>query len=170
MMKALNANLPVDVSVVHSEVVDPSFHARYSASYRRYCYTIYNAPHRSPLFLRYAWHVPHKLNIEQMQAAASVLVGSHDFSTFGTPPDEMGHCIREIISISIKRTPVPSAGPSPFADSPSSAPTSASTAYTCVADVSVPSSSCNSPDSTASAQLQTDSSSPGSNGMGSSVI
>ena len=125
-MRALNDRLPRDVSAVHSDLVDPSFHSRYSASYRRYRYTIFNAPHRSPLLSRYAWHVPDKLNIEQMQAAANVLVGTHDFSTFGSPPDgENGHCIREIVSITVDRTPAPSAGPRPF-NSPSSSSAAAS--------------------------------------------
>jgi tRNA pseudouridine38-40 synthase len=125
MMRALNARLPKDVSVVHAEEVDSHFHSRYSASYRRYAYHIYNAPHRSPLFSRYAWHVPEKLSVERMQAAANMLLGTHDFSTFGSAPDGSGHCIREIVSIRVDRTPAPDAGPNPFGSKASSAAVSA---------------------------------------------
>lgn len=114
MLRAFNAKLPKDVSAVSLEQVDTNFHSRYSASYRRYRYNILNAPHRLPLLSRYSWHVMQRLNVEEMQAAADILVGTHDFSTFGSPPDGEGHCIREIVSISVTRTPVPGAGPTPF--------------------------------------------------------
>jgi len=114
MLRALNAKLPRDISVIDSRQVEPDFHARYSASFRRYRYSIYNAPHRSPLMSRYAWHVAERLDTDQMQEAANVLLGTHDFSTFGSPPDGEGHCIREIISIKIDSSPAPDAGPNPF--------------------------------------------------------
>eukprot|EP00802_Teleaulax_amphioxeia_P015303 Tamp_15390.p1 GENE.Tamp_15390~~Tamp_15390.p1 ORF type:complete len:302 (+),score=22.90 Tamp_15390:529-1434(+) len=115
ILRAFNAKLPKDVSAVSLEQVDANFHSRYSASYRRYRYDILNAPHRLPLLSRYTWHVTERLNVAQMQAAADVLVGTHDFSTFGSPPDGEGHCIREIVSISVTSNPVAGAGPAPFA-------------------------------------------------------
>ena len=128
MLRALNAKLPKDVSAVDSKQVGPSFHARYSASFRRYRYSVYNAPHRSPLLSQYAWHVAEHLDTDQMQRAADLLLGTHDFSTFGSPPDGEGHCIREIISIKIDRSPAPDAGPGPFssASTPSASPVSGS--------------------------------------------
>lgn len=117
MMRALNSKLPRDVSIVQSQLADAHFHARYSASYRRYCYLIYNAPQRSPLFLRHAWHVKEMLDVQRMQDAAKVLVGTHDFSTFGSPPDGSSHCIREIISIDVRKTAAPAAGIGPFSPS-----------------------------------------------------
>jgi len=66
--------------------VGPAFHPRYDARSRSYRYTIYNWPIRSPLFRRSSLHIPVKLDVAGMQAAAQLLVGEHDFATFGQPP------------------------------------------------------------------------------------
>ena len=39
----MNANLPADIAVRWAKVVDDDFHARFSATARRYRYIIYNA-------------------------------------------------------------------------------------------------------------------------------
>jgi len=87
LLRALNANLPPDLAVKSLAVCAPDFHPRFRARGRRYRYAIYNAPVRSPLAVRYAWHVwPPALNVEAMQAASRALVGRHDFAAFGTDP------------------------------------------------------------------------------------
>ena len=88
LLSALNANLPPDLAVRTLSECAADFHPRYSARGRRYRYTIYNSPTRSPLAARYAWHVwPPRLNREAMQEASRALLGAHDFATFGTDPD-----------------------------------------------------------------------------------
>jgi tRNA pseudouridine38-40 synthase len=80
---ATNAHLkPEPVSVLEAEIVPDSFHARTSAQKRHYMYRILNR--RSPPGLDgdRVWHVPWSLDAEVMQAAAQVLVGQHDFTTF----------------------------------------------------------------------------------------
>ena len=58
------------------------FHARFSCIGRRYLYRIANR--RAPLALEAgrAWRVPVLLDAEDMNDAAQVLVGNHDFTTF----------------------------------------------------------------------------------------
>lgn len=70
------------VVVVTSETADDDFHARFSATGRAYAYRIVNR--RAPLtFLKgYRWWVPTPLDADAMHAAAQVLVGRHDFTTF----------------------------------------------------------------------------------------
>jgi tRNA pseudouridine38-40 synthase len=88
LLRALNANLPPDLAVKSLGECAPDFHPRYAARGRRYRYTIYNAPVRSPLAARHAWHVwPPALDLEAMQAASAQLVGRHDFAAFGADPD-----------------------------------------------------------------------------------
>jgi tRNA pseudouridine38-40 synthase len=80
---ALNAHVrPLPVVVLEAEVADPEFHARFSATGRRYLYRILNR--RSPPALEggRVWHVKKPLDVEAMNAAAKVLVGRHDFTTF----------------------------------------------------------------------------------------
>lgn len=80
---ALNHHLkPEPVAVVAAEAVAQDFDARFSATKRHYRYDIVNR--RSPLALMHghAWHVPVPLDAEAMHAAAQMLVGHHDFTTF----------------------------------------------------------------------------------------
>ncbi len=97
LLRALNANLPQDIAVKLVGECAPDFHPRFAARGRRYRYTIYNAPVRSPLVARSAWHVwPSVLNLEAMQAASKSLVGQHDFAAFGSDPEGGNNTIRTI--------------------------------------------------------------------------
>lgn len=80
---AINAHLrPAPVSVLSAEVVDDAFHARFSATGRRYVYRIINR--RAPLALDAgrAWQVGMPLDADAMREAATRLLGHHDFTTF----------------------------------------------------------------------------------------
>ncbi len=80
---ALNAHLrPDPVAVLECEQVAQDFDARFSARGRKYLYRI--CDRRAPLALDRdrAWQVPRKLDAESMHAAAQVLLGKHDFTTF----------------------------------------------------------------------------------------
>lgn len=97
LLRALNANLPQDIAVKSVVECAPDFHPRFSARGRRYRYTIYNAPVRSPLFARSTWHLwPPALNVEAMQAASRLLVGQQDFAAFGADPEGGENTVRTI--------------------------------------------------------------------------
>jgi tRNA pseudouridine38-40 synthase len=83
---AWNAVLPKDIAVWTMEEVGEQFHPRFSAHSRAYQYTIWNNPIRDPLLRRIAFWHPRSLDVDAMVEAARVLVGEHDFATFGTPP------------------------------------------------------------------------------------
>ena len=86
LRNALNASLPDDMAVRDVQGARPDFHPRYDALSRTYVYRLYVAPVRDP-FLRFrAWHLTSPLDIRTIRQAAASLVGTHDFSTFGTPP------------------------------------------------------------------------------------
>ena len=80
---ALNHFLrPNPVVVLDAAVADAEFHARFSAKARHYLFRILNR--RSPPALddKRVWHVSPKLDADAMHAAAQMLVGQHDFTTF----------------------------------------------------------------------------------------
>ena len=81
---ALNAHLIEDSVVVLSAEVpdDPRWHARFSATERRYIYRILNRRAPPALERGRVWHVKKPLDAEAMHAAAQALVGHHDFTTF----------------------------------------------------------------------------------------
>jgi tRNA pseudouridine38-40 synthase len=80
---ALNAHLrPQPVVVLEAEAVDAEFHARFSATGRRYLYRILNRRSPPALEAGRVWHIRKPLDAEAMNAAAKVLIGKHDFTTF----------------------------------------------------------------------------------------
>ncbi|WP_420479691.1 tRNA pseudouridine(38-40) synthase TruA [Brevundimonas sp. FT23028] len=83
VMNAMNAHLITErVSVLDCVGVDDEWHARFSATGRKYLYRILNRPGRPALDLGRVWHVKKPLDADAMQAAAQALVGLHDFTTF----------------------------------------------------------------------------------------
>ena len=80
---AINAHLvPEPIAVVEAEVAAEDFHARFSATGRRYLYRILNRRAPPALDQGRVWHVKKHLDHAAMQAAAQRLVGRHDFTTF----------------------------------------------------------------------------------------
>ncbi|MBI3247020.1 MAG: tRNA pseudouridine(38-40) synthase TruA [Deltaproteobacteria bacterium] len=82
LQHSLNAILPTDIAVKQVEEVPDAFNPRRDARSRQYRYRIWNAPWRSPLWARYSWHLPYPLQVEEMNRAAALLIGDHDFSSF----------------------------------------------------------------------------------------
>lgn len=80
---ALNAHLaPEPVSVLEVEIASLDFHARFSATGRRYAYRILNRRAPPALLAGRVWHVKAPLDAEAMAAGARLLLGRHDFTTF----------------------------------------------------------------------------------------
>lgn len=86
LQRALNATLAADVAIVEIGQAPEGFHPRFSAVSRTYRYTVLNQEWRSPLARRYVWHVVPKLDVDRMAKAGEFLIGTHDFATFGRPP------------------------------------------------------------------------------------
>jgi tRNA pseudouridine38-40 synthase len=104
--RALNANLPETIALQSLTLAEAGFHPRYDARRRAYEYSLYNAPVRHPLLNKYAWHIPLNRALEwaAMQQAAAMLIGSHDFATFGQPP-QGDTTIREVFHSGFSEVP-----------------------------------------------------------------
>ncbi|MBZ0301126.1 MAG: tRNA pseudouridine(38-40) synthase TruA [Anaerolineae bacterium] len=85
LLRALNAVLPDDIAL-QDLAPQPGFHPRFDARSRLYSYTVLIAPQPHPFWRRRAWHIWGNLDYEALHAAAALLVGEHDFATFGHPP------------------------------------------------------------------------------------
>lgn len=84
--RALNAVLDDDVVILEMGSAPEAFHPRFSALGRAYRYTVLNRRQRSALYRRTAWHVGQALDEARMVQASRLLVGTHDFASFGRPP------------------------------------------------------------------------------------
>ncbi|WP_421730646.1 tRNA pseudouridine(38-40) synthase TruA [Brevundimonas sp.] len=83
VMNALNAHLVKEgVAVLDSRLVADDWHARFSATGRRYLFRILNRPGRPALERGKVWHMRKPLDAQAMHEAAQCLVGHHDFTTF----------------------------------------------------------------------------------------
>jgi len=102
LLRGLNASLPPEVRVTAVEDAAPDFHARFSARSKTYRYVMRNAPIVSPFERAYVWHIPEPLDVEAMQTAAAMLVGTHDFAAFGSAGGEVKDTIRTIIRSEIR--------------------------------------------------------------------
>ena len=87
-MKALNDILPPSIRVLEVAEAAPEFHARKSARAKTYRYRILRAAICPPFLARYVWHYPYPLEESAMVAAARVVVGEHDFTSFAAVDPE----------------------------------------------------------------------------------
>lgn len=85
LQRALNAVLSEDVAILDVAPAAEGWHPRFSALRRHYRYTVLNRPVRDPLARRYAHLVREPLDLALLQAAADLIVGEHDFASFGRP-------------------------------------------------------------------------------------
>jgi tRNA pseudouridine38-40 synthase len=79
---ALNSRLPDDISVTSAEVSASDFNARFSARSRTYRYRIFNRRVASPFEHRRALWIKRDLDVEELNAAARLLLGERDFRAF----------------------------------------------------------------------------------------
>ncbi len=77
----VNAKLPKDVSVRWAHEVTDEFHARFSATARRYRYVIYNNALRPAILSSGISHYHLPLDADKMHQAGQALVGEHDFTS-----------------------------------------------------------------------------------------
>lgn len=100
-VRATNTYLPDGVAVRWAQPVPAHFHARFSATARRYRYVIVNRREKSALWRHHtAWVYSH-LDIELMQAAADLLLGTHDFSAFRASSCQAKNPVRHLQRLSL---------------------------------------------------------------------
>jgi len=102
---AINFHLkPQPVSVLAAERAPPGFHARFSATWRRYRYRIINRRAPPALDRAQLWHVPVALDIAAMADAAAVLVGHHDFNSFRSTACQAPSAVKTLDLLEVTRT------------------------------------------------------------------
>lgn len=107
LAEALNAHLrPAPVAILAAAEVPDDFHARFSATERRYLFRIVSrrAP---PVLGPPAWHVRQPLDVVAMRAGAAHLIGLHDFTTFRSTMCQAASPVKTLDEISIDAHPIP---------------------------------------------------------------
>lgn len=102
--EALNHHLkPHPVVAIEVAAVGAEFEARFSATARHYEYRILNRRARPALEAGRVWHVPVPLDAETMHAAAQLLLGRHDFTTFRAAECQANSALRTLDVLAVSR-------------------------------------------------------------------
>ncbi|MFW5693574.1 MAG: tRNA pseudouridine(38-40) synthase TruA [Alkalispirochaeta sp.] len=103
MAAAITSRLPRDVAVLNARVVEPGFHARYSAVSRHYRYHLVVAPIQLPHLRNYTWAIPFSPDVERVDREAQALIGRHDFSTFAARREPGADMVRTVLYLRFQR-------------------------------------------------------------------
>src|SRR5262245_57229820 len=114
LVRRVNKMCAPAISVRSAEWAAADFDARFSATWRRYRYHVWNDPAPNPLLASVSWHVPQPLDLELMRAGVSPLIGEHDFTSFcrkpkvpeGQPPASMVRIVQSISWERVDDTPM----------------------------------------------------------------
>jgi tRNA pseudouridine38-40 synthase len=101
---AVNFHLkPQPIAILAAAPAAADFHARFSATGRRYLYRIVNR--RAPLAIDRgrAWRVPGALDDAAMAAAAARLVGRHDFTSFRSSICQAASPVKTLDRLAVER-------------------------------------------------------------------
>ena len=96
LLKALNSLLPADMSVSAVQMVDADLHPRFDAISRSYRYRLFCQRLRDPIKERFLWRVWPSVNSDSLVKAANQLLGTHDFSAFGSRTTPKGTTVRTV--------------------------------------------------------------------------
>ncbi len=82
LAKSLNGLLGPEIAATAVALAEDGFHARHSATWRRYRYRIGTADAPDPLTRVFTWEVGRRLDTDAMASAVAGYLGEHDFSAF----------------------------------------------------------------------------------------
>jgi tRNA pseudouridine38-40 synthase len=82
VQRSVNKLCAPAIAVRDLNLVPPGFDARFSATWRRYRYTILNSPTPDPFLATTAWHVDKPLDRSALVLSCDPFIGEHDFTTF----------------------------------------------------------------------------------------
>lgn len=102
-LRGVNSNLPPDIALLWAGRVSPEFHARFAATGREYHYAILNRPVRPTVLARRVTHEYRPLDVARMQAAANLLIGTHDFSSYRAAQCQAKSPVRELRALEVTR-------------------------------------------------------------------
>ena len=110
LANAISARLPRDVQVVEAEQVSETFNPIGDARSKCYRYTIEHTSHPHnpwPLFDRnFVFSTPHTLDLDRMQRAASLMVGTYDCASFTQVDHGRTTTVRSVYDC-VVRSPAP---------------------------------------------------------------
>ena len=101
---ALNGRLPASIRVRAGAEVPDDWHACFSASFRRYRYTLYNARLPNLFLAPWSWHrYQLRLDEQLMRQALEGMLGEHDFAAFERAGSSRSHSRTTLQEVTVER-------------------------------------------------------------------
>ncbi len=101
---AMNAFLPSDIRVLRSKEMEEDFSVRRRNFGKTYGYILSESREASPFMKRYIWATGKKLDLTKMEAAARVIEGTHDFTSFRGNNSVPSDPVRKVNEVRIVKT------------------------------------------------------------------
>lgn len=101
LQRALNKLLDPEIRIESIEAVSEDFHASFSATGKKYAYSVLQHRHADPFTARYAWNIGWDVDPERVQELAQTFVGEHDFAGFCCSGSEAKTTVRTIYGITV---------------------------------------------------------------------
>ncbi len=102
-LKGLNSLTPDDIVIKDVSIENDKFHSRFLVYKKTYLYSIINQETPIAINRKYLWHIEKKLDLEKMQEAANLIIGTHDFASFQKSGSSVKNSIRTIYKAEFKR-------------------------------------------------------------------
>ena len=98
---ALNANLKKSIVIKSAEEVEERFHSRLNCKRKTYRYVINNSKYGTAIYRNISYHIPIKLDVEEMKKAVKCFEGEHDFKSFKSSGTSSKSSVRTIYNANI---------------------------------------------------------------------
>ena len=98
---AINSQVKNSIRIQKAEEVDEKFHSRYNCKKKTYRYVIDNSKYGSAIYRNISYHIPMKLNVNEMKKAIKYFEGEHDFKAFKSSGTSSKSSVRTIYSTNI---------------------------------------------------------------------
>ena len=95
LKRAMNSNLPSDIHVISTHLVDNDFHARYMVKEKEYKYYL-NMGEYNPCKRFYEYQYCKKLDVNEISKAIKFFKGEHNFKSFTPNKDIRNNYVRKI--------------------------------------------------------------------------
>ena len=103
LLAQLRRYLPEDIGIYSCREVSPRFHSRLNALEKTYQYRLWNSGMPCVFERRFVTEYPEELDVEAMQRAALLFLGTHDFSAFCANKKMKKSTVRTIKSFAVER-------------------------------------------------------------------
>lgn len=103
ILSQLRHQLPQDIGALILEKVPDSFHARLNCTGKTYRYYLWNSEDPCVFQRRYRTVLTEPLDLVAMQNAATLFLGTHDFSAFTSSRNKKHSSVRTIREITIRK-------------------------------------------------------------------